>query len=217
VIAGTADGRRVAVVLAVALTVLAMVVTGALRLVGAGGSLPGGPSETERSSSPTSSAPIPDASPARSSAAAPAGGVPALGDGASGSGHGDLAPPADIEAARQTAAAFAAGWSTFRFDEPPGAALLRVRPHLTDEAAAALTASSGAAAEHERRAATHEVVTATVDGVITGGFDVDHVRLTVVVLEQVTNDVGTIPRSVAYEVSLERRDGRWLVNAVTAG
>ena len=95
--------------------------------------------------------------------------------------------------------------------------MARVRPYLTEEAAAALAAGSGAAAEQERRVATHEVVTAAVDGIITGGFGADHVLLTVVVLEQVTNDAGTIQRSVAYEVSLARQDGRWLVNAVTAG
>jgi hypothetical protein len=190
-----ADRRRLAAI--VALVVLAAVV-GAAGLVAAGGSGGGGADD--------------EASPATSASAStttpPVGTVTTI-------ALAVVAPPADVEGARAVASEFALGYSAYRFDEPVGAALDRVAGIVTPEALAVLAASSGGGAEQERRVARHEIVEASVDGVLTDGFTGDEVLLLVVVTELVRSDEGELDRSVAYHVSVRPDGDGWVVSGVS--
>jgi hypothetical protein len=227
-IAGSADGRRVAALGVVALAAVALAAFGMAgwwrtfsapdepTAAGRGDVAAGDRSPEPGSTAGSQSVEVAAGSEATSTASVLAGeGVAreaARGDGVEPAGG---VAPVDLEGARATAAAFAVGWSTYRFDEPATAALERVRPLMSAEAAAALGARSGASAEQERRAARHEVVEAAVDAVITSGFDATHALLSVVTSERVQDDGGVVQRSVVYDIALVHDGTRWLVTSVT--
>jgi hypothetical protein len=139
----------------------------------------------------------------------------AVGDGTEAGGAAPT--PAEIEAAKAVAAEFAVGFSSYRFDEPETAPLDRVRHLVTPDVALALGTNSGAGAERERQVARQEVAQASLDAIVTGGFDADHVLFTVVVAQQVAGTDGTAQHLLSYQVSLARSGPGWVVTGVSVG
>jgi hypothetical protein len=193
------DLRRLAAIVALVVLVAVVASTG---LTIAGRSSGGGPGDAPTSTSTPSSSLVPSAAPG-------AGSVP------SPDAAAVVDPPADLAGARSVASDFALAYSTYRFDEPVGAALDRVARLVTPDALAVLAASSGGGAEQERRVARHETVDASVDGVLTDGFTADEVLLLVVVTERVRSDEGELDRSVAYHVSVRPGGDGWVVSGVS--
>ncbi|MGH9246339.1 MAG: hypothetical protein ACRD29_18905 [Acidimicrobiales bacterium] len=139
--------------------------------------------------------------------------VPAVGDGVSA--LDGPPPPADLDVAKAVATDFAVGFSSYRYDEPETAPLDRVRHLITDEVATVLGTNSGSSAERERQQERREVTEATLDAVVTGGYDADHAIFTVVVAQETRSTEATIGHLLAYQVALTRSADGWVITGVT--
>lgn len=207
----TLSPRRLAVLAAIASSAVLVVVVVAARLPDqeqqaasveasprAAPVVPAGPEETRE---PTAS-PEPDAEP-----------IPEAEDDSGTVDEGALQEEA---AAHQVATDFAARHAEYRFDDPPAAALERVRPFVTDELAAELGRNSGALAARAELQERQERALATVQAVQRqGGAVADgRIDLLVVVRQDVTWTGGSEIRWPSYVVQVVRTDAGWRVARV---
>lgn len=137
------------------------------------------------------------------------GGTPATTTSSSDDEH----PPAsaqDLPDAEAVAADFVQQWATSRYDEPPKAAIARIRPYVTRTLAALLRADlhqpGGAAGELE------EVTDAVVEHVHGQAITGEQVTLVVIARQHTRTVEGDTVGRPAFTLRLAREGDRWRVH-----
>lgn len=137
-----------------------------------------------------------------------------------GSPRSDAASPSDdggaedLAAARDVAAAFAAAYATYRFDDPPEAVAQRVGSYVTDDLLADLRRASGALAARRDIAAAREIAEGQVEAVITEDLSGGRVVLLVAVRQVITGTDGERLRRPVYRLTVLAGADGWRVAAV---
>jgi hypothetical protein len=175
---------------------------------------------------PATSAPPPAASAPPPVVAVPHGEVLAADGGPGGDGPANGQPAretlesvidqereaAEVVEAQQVAADFAAGYASYRYDDPPGAAADRVREHASPELVEALERETGGAAGREELAAREQTAEALVESIQTQTVADGWMDLLVVVRQTVSTISGSEVRWPSYLLRVERTDGGWRVS-----
>jgi hypothetical protein len=123
-----------------------------------------------------------------------------------------VVPTGTLDEAKAAAAVFATAFGSWRYDDPPGALVERVRPLATEALLAELSSNhSSGAAFRQRMVADQTVATAVVDTVQTQRSAPGDVDLVVVARQEVRSAAGTETRHPAYLLRMVWTDGGWRV------
>jgi len=123
--------------------------------------------------------------------------------------------PSALAQAETVARAFMVAYASSRYDDPPGALRARLRPHDSDRLDALLGQGGGDGADAQRRAAVHEVASASVSRLSVNGLAPDG-RLVVVglVSRTVRSDQGSSTSARYLELFLAGTAAGWRVDEV---
>ena len=123
--------------------------------------------------------------------------------------------PAGLAQAEAVVRAFLVAYASSRYDDPPGALRALLRPHDTDRLDALLGQGGGDGADAQRRAAVHEVASASVSRLTVNGLAPDG-RLVVVglVSRTVRSDQGSSTSARYLELFLAGTAAGWRVDEV---
>lgn len=117
----------------------------------------------------------------------------------------------ELEAARRLAAEFVVAYASYRWDEPPEAALERMRPLVTSELAATLARAGGGQAGREELAARQQTVAAAIEAVQQQEVGPGRVDLVVVTRQAVTTTEGADTRHESFLTRVVRTEDGWRV------
>lgn len=117
----------------------------------------------------------------------------------------------EVRSAHKVAADFVVAYVSYRWDEPPDAALERVRPLATPELAATLDRASGGQAGREELAARQQTVAAAIEAVQQQEVGPGWVDLVVVTRQEVTTTEGADTRHESFLTRVVRTDDGWRV------
>jgi hypothetical protein len=120
-------------------------------------------------------------------------------------------PDGEVIRAAQAARRFAAAYATYRSDDPPDVAARRLAGLTTDDFAAELARSSGAAAA---RAEAGETAAGRVAGVRLRLIATDSVVAVVTVHQAITSPAGQQTRARAYAVTVVPVGDGWAASAI---
>ena len=123
--------------------------------------------------------------------------------------------PSALAQAETVARAFLGAYASSRYDDPPGALRARLRPHDSDRLDALLGQGAGDGADAQRRAAVHEVASASLSRLTVHGLAPDG-RLVVVglVSRTVRSDQGSSTSGRYLELFLAGTAAGWRVDEV---
>jgi hypothetical protein len=119
---------------------------------------------------------------------------------------------AEVLAAQQTAADFAVGYATYRWDDEPGATAERVRPYVTAELYEVLAQERGGNAGRAQLAERQQSAEALVENVQTQTIADGWMDLLVVVRQTVTSTGGAETRWPSYLLRVLRTRDGWRVS-----
>jgi len=124
-------------------------------------------------------------------------------------------PEAEVAAAQDIATKFLVALESYRYDDPPGAAGNAVRPYVTDKLVQELSKSSSGAAGNAKRAASHEISTATVVQIAcegcAGGAPLGFIGQ---VKQHIHSDAGDRDETVPVETIMSKTPAGWRVAEV---
>ncbi|MBW3561532.1 MAG: conjugal transfer protein [Actinobacteria bacterium] len=124
------------------------------------------------------------------------------------------ADPAEFEVARTVAGAFAAGYATHRYDDPPDGLVGRLAPYASPELLDRLRQASGALAARQDIATFQQVATAEVEAVISEHASPQRVVVLVAVRQTVTDAGGQRLHRPVYRLTVEPGPEGWRVTAM---
>jgi len=124
-------------------------------------------------------------------------------------------PETEVAAAREVATKFLVALESYRYDDPPDATRKAVRPYASDKLDQELSKSSSGAAGNAKRAALHEVTTATVvqlscEG-CAGGAPLGFIGQ---VKQHIHSDVGDRDETLPIETIMAKTPAGWRVAEV---
>jgi len=124
-------------------------------------------------------------------------------------------PEAEVAAAREVAMKFLVALESYRYDDPLDAVRKAVRPYVTDKLHQELSKSSSGAAGNAKRAASHEISTATVVHVAcegcAGGAPLGFIGQ---IKQHIHSDAGDRDETVPIETIMAKTPAGWRVAEV---